>query len=179
VIWKRTRISHKAKQDPHQRQTQPADLEMLEVAAAGDITLKYLDESGFCLWSTVSYSYIRRGHSKRMEQSRRRGKRLSILGFWQPQVSFEYGLSLGSFHSDTYLQLMEWQAQPAAQRLAQAGIITVIVQIELEWQHLKREELAGQMFEDEYDLALAVIEAIEQRGQRAFYPTKRFKFNST
>jgi putative transposase len=29
--------------------------------------------------------------------------------------------------------------------------------IELEWQHLKKDELAGQMFEDELELAYAVI----------------------
>lgn len=41
---------------------------MLELAAAaGEIDLKYLDESGFCLWSPVSYSYIRRGQRKRLE----------------------------------------------------------------------------------------------------------------
>lgn len=39
-----------------------ADLDMLELAAAaGEIELKYIDESGFCPWSAVSYSYIRRG----------------------------------------------------------------------------------------------------------------------
>lgn len=32
--------------------------------------------------------------------------------------------------------------------------------IEDEWLHLKREHLASRLFEDEYDLAMAVIEAI-------------------
>jgi putative transposase len=35
---------------------------MLELAAVTEeIELKYLDETGFCLWCPVSYSYIRRG----------------------------------------------------------------------------------------------------------------------
>ncbi|EKU96441.1 hypothetical protein Lepto7375DRAFT_0439 [Leptolyngbya sp. PCC 7375] len=56
---------------------------MLEAAAAaGHIDLKYLDETGCCLWSPVSYTYSRIGQQKRMEQTDRRGKRVSILGVW-------------------------------------------------------------------------------------------------
>src|SRR6476619_1720841 len=41
--------------------------------------------------------------------------------------------------------------------------------IEDEWLHLKRHELCSQLFEHEYDLALTLIELIEQRGQRHNY----------
>jgi hypothetical protein len=51
--------------------------------------------------------------------------------------------------------------------------------IEPEWHQLKTHELAGRMFEDEYDLASAVMEGIEERSQRRGYSTERFKFNST
>ena len=37
---------------------------------------------------------------------------------------------------------------------------------------------AGRIFEDEYDLALAVIEGVETRAQRGQYDTERFLFNS-
>ncbi len=37
--------------------------------------------------------------------------------------------------------------------------------IEREWQQLKNHELVGQMFEDEVDLAYAVMDGIEARGQ--------------
>ena len=37
--------------------------------------------------------------------------------------------------------------------------------IEQQWLHLKRDELASRVFEDEYDLALAIIAGIERRGQ--------------
>ncbi|MBW4499112.1 MAG: hypothetical protein KME57_05945 [Scytonema hyalinum WJT4-NPBG1] len=43
---------------------------MLELsAAAGQIDLKYLDESGFCLWSEPGYTYYFRGEQKRLEHS--------------------------------------------------------------------------------------------------------------
>jgi len=39
---------------------------MLELAAAaGEIDLKYLDESGFCAWSKASYTYYKKGEQKR------------------------------------------------------------------------------------------------------------------
>ncbi len=50
--------------------------------------------------------------------------------------------------------------------------------IELEWQHLKKDELSGQSFDDELDLAYAVIDAVQARGDRGNYQTKRVKFNS-
>ena len=43
-------------------------------------------------------------------------------------VSFDYGLKLGSFKGESYLKLLNWQAQQAAKRLADTGKITVIVQ---------------------------------------------------
>lgn len=49
--------------------------------------------------------------------------------------------------------------------------------IENEWQRLKEDELAGQMFEDVYELALAVIEAIETRQNRNGLRVERFRFN--
>jgi putative transposase len=47
--------------------------------------------------------------------------------------------------------------------------------IELEWQQLKRHELAGQMFEDELDLAYAVMDGVEARGQEKIR-YRAFKF---
>jgi putative transposase len=50
--------------------------------------------------------------------------------------------------------------------------------IELEWQHLKKDELAGKMFDDELELAYAVIDAVQARGDKGNYNTQRIKFNS-
>ena len=125
VIWKRTRQSHRRRQDPEHRATKQADLDLLEMAAAvGDIDLFYLDESGCCQWSAVSYSYYFRGEQKRQEQTQKRGRRLSILGLWQPLVTFIYGLVFGSMKSENYIAMMDVQAQTAQQ----TGRMRVVVQ---------------------------------------------------
>lgn len=188
---------------------------MLWAHSAGEICLKFLAEAGFGLWSPVSYSYARCGPQKVLEQTKKRGKRLNILGLYAIGVSFDYGLKLGSFKGDSYLKLLDWQAQQAGQRLEQTGQITVIIQdnhpihmsqkvrehwsswqeqglflfqlpkyssqmnlIETEWHQLKTHELAGRIFEDEYDLAIAVIDGVEARAQKGQYGTERFLFNS-
>jgi putative transposase len=42
---------------------------------------------------------------------------------------------------------------------------------------LKRQELGGYVLEDEYDLALAIIDGIENRGQHGNYAVERLMFN--
>ena len=49
--------------------------------------------------------------------------------------------------------------------------------IEDEWLHLKRHELYSQIFDDEYDLAIALIHAIENRANNGNYSVERFIFN--
>jgi hypothetical protein len=76
-----------------------ADLDLLKLAAEeGHIDLKYLDESGCSLESPVSYSYARMGEQKRIEQVKSYGDRISILGIWQQEQSFDYMLVEGSFN---------------------------------------------------------------------------------
>ena len=184
---------------------------MLELAAgAGEIDLKYLDESGFCVWSEPGYTYYFRGEQKRLEQTKRRGRRLSIIGLLQPLISFVYGLVIGGVNRKSYIQMMELEATVAER----TGRTRVILQdngsihrckevqlwskwermglyifflpkycsemnpIELEWQHLKKDELCGQLFDDELDLAYAVIDGVKARGERGDYSTQRVKFNS-
>lgn len=185
---------------------------MLELAAAtGEIDLKYLDESGFCAWSEPGYTYYQRGEQKHLEQTKRRGRRLSIIGFLQPLISFVYGLVIGGVGRKPYIQMMQQEAESAEK----AGRISVIVQdngsihrckeaqklwskwehmglyifflpaycsqmnpIELEWQHLKKDELCGQIFDDELDLAYAVIDGVKARGKKGNYSTQRVKFDT-
>ena len=97
-------------------------------AAVGEIDLIYLDESGFSLWMPVEYSYFFQGEQKRMEQTSRRGKRISILGLLQPLVSFIYGLVVGSFDGDRYIKMMDEQAHQAKQAFELMGRLRVIVQ---------------------------------------------------
>lgn len=141
----------------------------------------------------------------------RRGRRLSIIGFFQPFISFIYGLVIGGVDRKSYIQMMEQEALDAEKM----GRIRVIVQdngpihrckqvqqlwskweqmgkdlfflpkycsemnpIELEWQHLKKDELVGKMFDDELELAYAVIHGVQARGERGNYSTQRVKFNS-
>lgn len=183
--------------------------------AEGLVRLMYLDESGFEKTSPLSYSYVKRGQQHRIVKPHRRGRRINILGFWQPGYQFDYGMVVGGFNSQRYLTLMQWQAHRAKAHWQATGQITVIIQdgasfhrsqlvqsfwqqwqqmglfifflppyspqmnrIEDEWLHLKRHELASQLFEHEYDLALVLIDAIEQRGQRHFHTVERFIFNS-
>lgn len=188
---------------------------MLEMAAAaGEICLKYLDESGFSLWAETLYTWAKKGKQKRIEQTAKKGRRLNICGLLEIGKSFEYGLALKSFKSQSYIQLMDWQASQAQEKFKKTGQITVIVQdqgsihlskltksnyekwqkqelyifllpsyspelnrIENEWQRLKEDELAGRMFEDEYELSLAVIEAIESRQKRNGLTVTRYCFN--
>jgi putative transposase len=49
--------------------------------------------------------------------------------------------------------------------------------LEGQWLHLKRQELDGYVFEDEYDLALAIIEGLENQAQQGNYSVERLLFN--
>ena len=176
--------------------------------------MKYLDESGFCRWSSVSYSYSRIGTQKQMAQVGDRKGRISILGLWEPQVSFEYALVQGSFKTERYVEVMDWIAASSAKTLVETGRITVIVQdngsshtsnlskqrwsqwqeqglfifflppycsqmnrIEEQWHQLKTHEIAGQMFDNNYDLAISIIDGMENRSTKGEYALERFIFN--
>jgi putative transposase len=98
---------------------------MLELSSGcGEIDLKYLDESGFCMWSEPSYSYYQLRQQKCLQQTPRRGRRLSIIGLFQPLVSFVYGLVIGGVSRKSYIQMMEREAQEAEE----LGGMRVIVQ---------------------------------------------------
>ena len=190
-------------------------METLKLWAQEDIiTLLYLDESGCCPQSPLCYGYGQVGQQKSISQTSRRGRRVNIMGVWEEQTRFEYGLKVGTYKTNSYLRFMDWQAQKAMQRLFETGKPTVIIhdnasihhaklvqqryqiwskqglsifflpptspemnRIEEQWLHLKRQELGGYIFEDEYDLALAIIEGIENRGQQGNYAVERLMFN--
>lgn len=44
---------------------------------------------------------------------------------------------------------------------------------------LKTHEIAGQMFDNEYDLAIAMMDGMASHSERGGYTLERFKFNST
>lgn len=74
---------------------------------------KNSDESGFEKTSPLTYTYVKRGQQHRIPKPHRRGRLLSILGFWQPGQRFDYGIVVGGFNSQRYLTLMQWQAERA------------------------------------------------------------------
>lgn len=103
-------------------------IELEALATTGQIVLKYLDETGCCQWTPESYSYSRIGQQKRFEQTSRRGRRVSILGVWDPDESFDYALVLGGFNGERYIQVMDWLATKAAQTFDETGQLTFLVQ---------------------------------------------------
>ena len=177
--------------------------------------MKYLDESGFVDWSPVSYSWSLVGTQKRQEQTSQRGKRVSLLGVWEPGVEMTYGLVTGSIDSETFIKFINRQAQQAQTKLNRTGAITVIVQdnasihtsklvqqqiptwqsqglyffqlpkycsemnpIEGEWHQLKAHEIRGRMFENTYDLSMAVIAGMRARGNDSSHRVNRFNFQT-
>lgn len=127
--WKRTRQSHRTRQDAEAKALAAAQLVELEaLAAMGQIVLKYLDETGCCQWTPESYSYSPIGQQKRFEQTARRGQRVSILGVWDPNESFEYALAVGGFNAQRYLEVMDWLAAKAAKTFAETGRLTFVMQ---------------------------------------------------
>ncbi len=189
---------------------------MLQQAAQeGHLKLKYLDESGFDCWSPVSYSWSLVGSQKRQEQTIRHGRRVNVIGVWEPDCSFTYGLVVGSITSATYIRFIDEQAKQAQRLFKRTGKITVIAQdnarihtsqavqqriadwqnkglylfylprysselnpIEGEWHQIKAHQIRGRMFEDEYDLAMAVIASVHSRGETTGCRVKRFRFHS-
>lgn len=49
--------------------------------------------------------------------------------------------------------------------------------MEDQWLHLKRDELRGRIFEDEYDLVEGIIEGMNHRGEQGGFEVERFIFN--
>lgn len=84
----------------------------------------------------------------------------------------------GSLHTSRLAreQSVHWQAQ---------GLLIFFLPpycselnpIEGEWHQLKRHEIAGQMFDNEYDLAKAVMHGMESRSEAGGYTLERFMFN--
>ncbi|HEY9301312.1 MAG TPA: hypothetical protein VIQ31_34110 [Phormidium sp.] len=64
---------------------------------------------------------------KHIEQTKRCPRKISILGIFQPGESFEYGLAVGGIKSNTFITMMELQAEKAAQWWQETGEVTVIV----------------------------------------------------
>lgn len=51
-------------------------------------------------------------------------------------------------------------------------------EIETQWHQIKTHEIAGQIFDNEYDLAMTVIQGMKNRSEIGDYQLERFIFNS-
>ncbi len=70
------------------------------------------------LWSPVSYTYAPSGTQKVLQQTKRRGRRLNMLGLYSKGVSFDYGLKLGSFKGNSYIQLLKSASTTSRQKIS-------------------------------------------------------------
>lgn len=50
--------------------------------------------------------------------------------------------------------------------------------IETQWHQLKAHEIAGRIFDNEYDLAMTIIQGVKNRSEVSNYHLERFIFNS-
>ena len=162
----------------------------------------------------MQYGWIRQGQSKRLEQTALRGKRVSLIGVLEPEVSFDAAYRIGSITSKEYIEIVDRQADLAADLLLLTHAITVIAQdngsihtskavqlkipewqrkglflfqlppycsemnpIELEWLHLKRDHLSGQMFDSEDNLIWGIEDALLSRYDSLGFDTSYFEFS--
>jgi len=49
---------------------------------------------------------VKKGEQKGINPTKKRGKRLSILGIWKDKDSFQYGLKLGGFKTKPYIEII-------------------------------------------------------------------------
>lgn len=93
----------------------------------------------------------------------------------------------GSSHPQAVAVHTSHAAQAEWQNWQQQGLFLFMLpkycsqmnDIETEWHQLKTHEIAGQMFDNEYDLAMAVIDGMHARSQKGEYVLERFKLHST
>ena len=76
----------------------------------------------------MSYTYVKKGKQKQINQTKKRGKRLNVIGVLEKGKSFEYGLSVSGITSETYIKFIDWQAEKAEKHFQKTGQITVIIQ---------------------------------------------------
>ncbi len=81
------------------------------------------------VWTVPSaIAKSRVGSQKQLAQVPTRGNRISILGLWQPDNTFEYPLAQGGFDGESYIKVMNSIAAKAAPSLVETGRLTVVVQ---------------------------------------------------
>ena len=75
----------------------------------------------------MSYSYIKVGEQKVIPQSKQRGKRINILGIYEPKKSFNYARSIGSLKKENLVNIWDKEADEAEKYQKQKRRDTVII----------------------------------------------------
>jgi len=126
--WKRIRKQPPLGMSPKEVEAKKTDLAMLKKwAEMGLIALMYLDKSGCYPQSPLVYSYGEVGKQKIVKQKERRGRRINIMGVWEPDRKLEYGRIGCSLNAQRYIQILDAQAKQAIQKLFETGQFTAIV----------------------------------------------------
>ncbi len=79
-----------------------------------------------------------------------------------------------------------WEVRQHWPRWSEQGLLLFFLppycselnEIETQWHQLKAHEIAGQIFDNEYDLAMTVIQGMAHRSEIGNYQLERFIFNS-
>jgi putative transposase len=94
----------------------------------GFIHLMYMDEAGVDGRANLNSTWTKKGEQKRIEQPKSFAERVSIVGAWERDKEFQYGLYTGSFNSVRYVQFMDSCAKQAKQNFNKTGKLSMMVQ---------------------------------------------------
>ena len=88
MSWRRIRRRVKGKPDPQEYAQKKQELEQLQHQhARGEIDLRYVDQSGFCLFPYLPYAWQEKGQTIEVPSSR--SKRLNVVGFLNTDNEFQ------------------------------------------------------------------------------------------
>lgn len=105
--WKRGRRSLRSKRDPDEFVRGKEETEELRRRKQRhEIELFYFDESGFCLESSIPYAYQFPGEELELPSSKSR--RLNVVGFLSPDMTFHAFVFEGSITSDVVIACFEY-----------------------------------------------------------------------
>lgn len=106
MTWKRFKRGLAGEPDPldyKQKQSELADLKQLKIC--GEIDLRYLDETGFCLTPYVPYGWQEKGGQVEINSSRSR--RLNILGLMNSNLELDAYIFEGRITSEVVISCLD------------------------------------------------------------------------
>jgi transposase len=105
--WRRVRRRPNKQPDPQEYAQKTRELTRLEDQhTKGDIDLRYVDQSGFCLTPYVPYAWQEQGDQIEVPSSRS-GKRLNVVGFLNRDNAFQAYTFEGSVTSDVMIACID------------------------------------------------------------------------